>query len=141
MLLKTCKLEYYIKNMPEEDKKEVIYLIDSRSELDFCSFNINAVKDFKKMQPIPGDSFKTLEYKNAKYLYTSCSLRFETIFSRINELFIKNYIEPIFPDPTDLEKCFKIREDMIMAMSYYRANEFFGVNDFRNFIPPKYSKK
>ena len=141
MIHRICKLEYYIQNMCEQDKSEIIYLIDSKSELDFCIFNVNAVTDFKKMKPVSGDSFEAFEYQNAKYLYTSCSLRFESIFTRINEIFIQNNIAPIFPDPTNLEECFKIRKDMIMPMSHKRANELFGVDWFREFIPPKYNKE
>ena len=56
MIPKTCKLEYFIRNM----------------------------------KPATGDGIEAFNYKNALYLYERVSLRFESIFRRINELFIKN---------------------------------------------------
>ena len=138
MKLKTCKLEYYIRNMEAEDTREIIYLIDKNNERDFSCFNIRAVTEFKELNPVPSNEFKAFEYKNALYLYTRISLRFESIFRRINELFIKNNIQPIFIDPSNLKECLEIRKDMLVAMSYHRANEFFGVNDYREYTPPVY---
>lgn len=138
--MKTCKLEYMIRNMNEDSKSEIIYLFDKNSEFIFSSFNIKAVEDFKKLKPVSGDSLEAFEYKNAYYLYMSLSLRYETIFNRINEIFIENNVYPIFNDPSNLEECFVIRKDMLLAMSYNRANEFFGVNNYREYTPPKFKK-
>ena len=57
---------------------------------DFNIFDIRAITNFKQLKPVSGDSFEAFEYKTALYLYDRVSLRFETIFRRINELFIKN---------------------------------------------------
>ena len=138
---KTCKLEYYIFNMVQEDKTEIIWLIDKDGYNDFNIINIKAITEFKELkQPIDGDSFAAFEYKFALYDYERASLRFETIFRRINELFIKNNVQPIFPDPLNIEECLDIREDMLEVMSYERANKFFGVDDHRDYKPPVYKE-
>ena len=138
---KTCKLEYYIFNMVQEDKTEIIWLIDKDGYNDFNIINIKAITQFKELkQPVDDDSFAAYEYKFALYDYERASLRFETIFRRINELFIKNNVQPIFPDPLNLEECLDIREDMLEVMSYERANKFFGVDNHRDYKPPVYKK-
>ena len=137
---RTCKLEYYIREMNQEDKSEIIWLIDKDDERDFHAVNTLAITKFKKMKPVFGDGFEAFEYKNALYLYDRVSLRFETIFRRINELFINNNVQPIFIDPMNLEECLDIRDDMLETMSYERANEFFGVSNYREYRPPIYKK-
>ena len=138
---KTCKLEYYIFNMVQEDKTEIIWLIDKDGYNDFNIINIKAITQFKELkQPVDDDSFAAYEYKFALYDYERASLRFETIFRRINELFIKNNVQPIFPDPLNLEECLDIREDMLEVMSYERANKFFGVDNHRDYKPPVYKE-
>ena len=136
---KTCKLEYYIFNMVQADKTEIIWLIDKDGYNDFNIINIKAITEFKEITPAYGDSFAAYEYKFALYDYERASLRFETIFRRINELFIKNNVQPIFPDPLNIEECLDIREDMLEVMSYERANKFFGVEDHRDYKPPVYA--
>ena len=138
MMRKTCKLEYYIREMLQDDKSEIIWLIDKDDERDFHIVNVRAITEFKKLKPVSGNSFEAFEYKNAYYFYTRVSLRFETIFCHINKLFIKNNVQPIFTDPSNLEECLEIRDDMLEVMSYNRANEFFGVNNHRDFRPPVY---
>ena len=138
---KTCKLEYYIFNMVQADKTEIIWLIDKDGYNDFNIINIKAITEFKELkQPVEGDSFEATIYKIALYDYERASLRFETIFRRINELFIKNNVQPIFPDPLNLEECLDIREDMLEVMSYERANKFFGVDNHRDYKPPVYKE-
>lgn len=140
MIRKTCKLEYYIWEMNQEDKSEIIWLIDKDGQNDFNIFDIRAITNFKHLKPVSGDSFEAFEYKTALYLYDRVSLRFETIFRRINELFIKNNVQPIFTDPLNIDECLDIRDDMLEVMSYNRANEFFGVNNHREYKPPVYKK-
>lgn len=140
MLKTTCKLEYYIREMLQNDKREIIWLIDNDGDNDFNIFDIRAVTEFKNVKPASGDSFAAFEYQTALYLYQQASAKFETIFRRINELFIKNNVQPIFPDPTNLDECLDIRDDMIEPMSYERANEFFGVSNYRQYRPPVYKK-
>ena len=140
MIAKTCKLEYYIREMLQDDKSEIIWLIDKDDERDFHIINVKAITEFPKMKPVFGDGFAAFEYKNALYLYERVCLRFETIFRRINELFIKNNVHPIFIDPMNLDECLDIREDMLETMSYNRANEYFGVNNYREYRPPVYKK-
>ena len=140
LIRKTCKLEYYIREIPQADKREIICLIDSDGENNFDISDIRAVTEFKNVKPASGDSFAAFEYQTALYFYTNASSKFESIFRRINELFIKNNVQPIFPDPTNLDECLDIRDDMIEPMSYERANEFFGVEHYRAYRPPVYKK-
>ena len=140
MMEKTCKLEYYIFGMNQADKNEIIWLTDTDDERDFHIVHVRDITKFKKLKPVFGDGFAAFEYKNALYLYERTSLRFETIFRRINELFIKNNVEPIFIDPKNIEECLDIRDDMLEPMSYAEANAFFGVNNHREYIPPVYRK-
>ncbi len=135
---KTCKLEYYIREIPQADKSEIIFLIDNDGENDFCIFNIRAVTEFKNVKPAYGDGFAAFEYQNALCLYQQASSRFEAVFRRINELFIKNNIQAIFTNPSNLEECLDIRDDVTEPMSYERANQFFGVSNYREYRPPVY---
>lgn len=137
---RTCKLEYYIREMLQADKTEIIWLIDKDGERDFNLIDIRAITNFKDLKPVSGDSFEAFNYKIALYDYERVSLRYETIFRRINELFINNNVKPIFLDPTNLEECLDVRDDMLETMSYERANEFFGVSNHREFRPPVYKK-
>ena len=41
MIKKTCKLEYYLRNIQAEDSREIIWLIDKDGERDFCIFKSN----------------------------------------------------------------------------------------------------
>ena len=140
MMRKTCKLEYYIREMMQDDKTEIIWLIDKDDERDFHISNIRAITNFKELKPVSGDSIAAFDYKIALYDYTRASLRLESIFRRVNELFINNNVQPIFSDPSNLEECLDIRDDMLETMSYERANKFFGVNNYREFRPPVYKK-
>ena len=140
LIKKTCKLEYYIREMSQDDKREIIWLIDSDGDNDFDIFNIRAVTEFKNVKPASDDSLAALEYQIALYDYTCASAKFESIFRRINELFIKNNAQPIFTDPSNLDECLDIRDDLIEPMSYERANEFFGVSNYRGYRPPVYKK-
>ena len=140
MIRKTCKLEYYIREMMQDDKTEIIWLIDKDDERDFHISNIRAITNFKELKPVSGDSIAAFDYKIALYDYTRASLRLESIFRRVNELFINNNVQPIFSDPSNLEECLDIRDDMLETMSYERANEFFGVSNYREFRPPVYKK-
>ena len=140
MIRKTCKLEYYIREMMQDDKTEIIWLIDKDDERDFHISNIRAITNFKELKPVSGDSIAAFDYKIALYDYTRASLWLESIFRRVNELFINNNVQPIFSDPSNLEECLDIRDDMLETMSYERANEFFGVSNYREFRPPVYKK-
>ena len=60
---KTCKLEYYIFNMVQEDKTEIIWLIDKDGYNDFNIINIKAITEFNEITPAYGDSFEATLYK------------------------------------------------------------------------------
>ena len=138
---KTCKLEYYLRSIGGWDTKEIISLIDKDGYEDFSADNLIVIEEFPKKKPVTGDGFLAFEYRNQEYMYASIRPRLEAVFARINELFIKHNVQPIFPDPTDIEACLAIREDMLEEMSYERANAFFGVENDRAFQPPVYQKK
>ena len=55
MIRKTCKLEYYIREMIQDDKSEIIWLIDKDDERDFHVINVRAIIEFPKMKPVYGD--------------------------------------------------------------------------------------
>lgn len=138
---KTCKLEYYIREMRQADKSEIIWLIDKDGERDFNIFYIKAITDFKELKPpVSDDSFEVFIYQDALNDYNHTMSKFETIFRRINELFINNNVQPIFNDPTKVDECLDVRKDMLEEMSYERANKFFGVSDYGEYHPPVYKK-
>lgn len=138
---KTCKLEYYIREMRQADKSEIIWLIDKDGERDFHIICIKAITDFKKLKPpVSDDSFEVFIYQDALYDYNQAMSKFETIFRRINELFINNNVQPIFNDPTNVDECLDVRKDMLEEMSYERANKFFGVSYYGEYRPPVYKK-
>ena len=141
MINKTCKLEYYLRNILGEDTKEIIWLIDKDGERDFNIFYIKAITDFKKLKPpVSDDSFEVFIYQDALYDYNQAMSKFETIFRRINELFINNNVQPIFNDPTNVDECLDVRKDLLEEMSYERANKFFGVSYYGEYRPPVYKK-
>ena len=138
---KTCKLEYYIREMRQADKSEIIWLIDKDGERDFNIFYIKAITDFKELKPpVSDDSFEVFIYQDALNDYNHTMSKFETIFRRINDLFINNNVQPIFNDPTKVDECLDVRKDMLEEMSYERANKFFGVSDYGEYHPPVYKK-
>ena len=140
-IMKTCKLEYYIREMRQADKSEIIWLIDKDGERDFHIICIKAITDFKKLTPpVSDDSFEVFIYQDALYDYNQAMSKFETIFRRINELFINNNVQPIFNDPTNVDECLDVRKDMLEEMSYERANKFFGVSYYGEYRPPVYKK-
>ena len=140
MATRTCKLEYMMRNFNSDDKKEIIWLIDKDGYNDFNAFNIREVINFKHEKPATDNEFANRWYEIELASYNNTYFRFKYIFTRINEIFIKNNVYPIFLDPSNIDECLDIREDMIMPMSYNRANEFFGVSNYREYVPPKYNK-
>lgn len=140
MATRTCKLEYMMRNFNSDDKKEIIWLIDKDGYNDFNSYNIREVINFKHEKPATNNEFANRWYEIELASYNNTYFRFKYIFTRINEIFIKNNVCPIFLDPSNIDECLDIREDMIMPMSYNRANEFFGVSNYREYVPPKYKK-
>jgi hypothetical protein len=140
MATRTCKLEYMMRNFNSDDKKEIIWLIDKDGYNDFNSYNIREVINFKHEKSATKNEFANRWYELELASYNNTSFRFKYIFTRINEIFIANNVCPIFTDPSNIDECLDIREDMIMPMSYNRANEFFGVSNYREYVPPKYNK-
>ena len=127
--------------MRQADKSEIIWLIDKDGERDFNIFYIKAITDFKELKPpVSDDSFEVFIYQDALYDYNQAMSKFETIFRRINELFINNNVQPIFNDPTNVDECLDVRKDMLEVMSYERANKFFGVSYYGEYRPPVYKK-
>ena len=127
--------------MRQADKSEIIWLIDKDGERDFNIFYIKAITDFKELKPpVSDDSFEVFIYQDALYDYNQAMSKFETIFRRINELFINNNVQPIFNDPTNVDECLDVRKDMLEEMSYERANKFFGVSYYGEYRPPVYKK-
>lgn len=127
--------------MSQADKSEIIWLIDKDGERDFNIFYIKAITDFKELKPpVSDDSFEVFIYQDALYDYNQAKSKFETIFRRINELFINNNVQPIFNDPTNVDECLDVRKDMLEEMSYERANKFFGVSYYGEYRPPVYKK-
>ena len=127
--------------MRQADKSEIIWLIDKDGERDFNIFYIKAITDFKELKPpVSDDSFEVFIYQDALYDYNQAMSKFETIFRRINELFINNNVQPIFNNPTNVDECLDVRKDMLEEMSYERANKFFGVSYYGEYRPPVYKK-
>ena len=127
--------------MRQADKSEIIWLIDKDGERDFHIICIKAITDFKKLKPpVSDDSFEVFIYQDALYDYNQAMSKFETIFRRINELFINNNVQPIFNDPTNVDECLDVRKDMLEEMSCERANKFFGVSYYGEYRPPVYKK-
>lgn len=137
-IAKTCKLEYIIRTLDNEDKTDIIYLIDHEGYRDFATINIHAYSNFTPLDNPPEDEFNKIIYNSELYSYQRVSARFITIFTTINEILIRNNIKPIFEDPNDIDTCLAKRKDLIAPMSYDRANKFFGVDNFWDYSPPKY---
>ena len=61
-------------------------------------------------------------------------------FKLINDLCIKNNTYPFFKDPTNLVECEKTRLDLVRIIPEKIINEFFSVENFGDYYPPKYNK-
>ena len=70
---------------------------------------------------------------------------FEFIINTLKEIsvfvgYIKNNTYPFFKDPTNLVECEKTRLDLVRMVPEKIINEFFSVENFGDYYPPKYNK-
>ena len=143
MKRKTCKLEYLIKNIDIIPKKRLIFLIDKDNWDQFHKSSIEKLEEFKKLQPVYGDSkdYKVWSYKCAKRRDAQLRKEFEEIFTEINQICMDNHTYPIFEDPSNIEECLKTRKDLLYVYDDDKElNEFFGVKSFFDYEPPRYKK-
>lgn len=143
MKIKTCKLEYMIKNIDILPRKRLVFLFDKDSYYDFHEYEIEKLEEFKKREPVYGDSkdYKVWSYKCAKRSDEELRKKFEGIFTEINQICMDNHTYPIFEDPSNIEECLKIRKDLLRVYDgEEELNKFFGVERFFDYEPPRYKK-
>lgn len=122
MKIKTCKLEYMIKNIDIIPRKRLIFLFDKDSWYHFHKYEIEKLEEFKKIEPTIREKFKN-------------------IFTEINQICIDNHTYPIFEDPSNIEECLKIRKDLLCVYDGEEGlNKSFGVKSYYDYEPPEYKK-
>ena len=141
--MKTCKLEYMIKNIDIIPRKKLIELFDKDSWFHFHKVYINKLEEFKKREPVVGDlnDYKVWSYNYAKGRDKEQRKDFEAIFTEINQICMDNKTYPIFSDPSNIEECLKKREELLFVYDDEEiVNKFFGVKSYDEYQPPKYRK-
>ena len=138
--MKVCKLEYMIKNIDLISRKELIALIDKDSLFHFHRVHIDDLEEFKQRKPVYCEENEAWSYKCAKRRDKELRLKYKGIFERINDICINNHTYPIFKDPSNIEECLKLRENLLRIYDEETLNDFFHVNTFYEYEPPKYIK-
>ena len=72
--------------------------------------------------------------------FTQLKDEIDTLYKSINEFCIKNNAYPFFKDPTNVSECEKTRLDLVRIIPEKIINEFFSVENFGDYYPPKYNK-
>ena len=55
------------------------------------------------------------------------------------DLCINNNTYPFFEDPTNVKECEKVRLDLVKKIPENLLNNYFGVESFGDYSPPKYN--
>ncbi len=143
-----CKLEYYLKEFDVKDSKAIIYRIYRDSwgeggEMFYRSFipwienpdsNDTRILDCVGLgvyKEIFGEE-KLEERREEK------KREYRNIFRYVNYLCRKNHAKELFSDPTDIARCEKERQDLVAGRFESDLNQFFGVNSFVEYYPPRY---
>lgn len=129
------KLEYFIKNLMEYKKKEIIEEIDPNGDFKFDHLTIEFLKN-----PDTTDPFVLLAVPNYMdpTFVEAYKQKYVKQFELINDLCIKNNIYPFFKDPTNLVESELTREEICEQVHESILNEFFNVKSFREYQPPIY---
>ena len=126
------KLEYLLKRVEINQHKEIYFIIDPDGVNGFSKKACQCLKT--------GDSmYAVLDEEDRKPLDAQFIYKFAQIFSRINSICVSNKTAPLFPNPGDVKQCEEIREDLIKWTPENILNDFYGVSDFREYIPPVYN--
>ena len=153
-----CKLEYMIKNFDIKEKKKMIQLIDPYGDYMFKK----SVSKYLENPDTTDPDVLIYVAPLASYYYTEIlyndiesakmhkmeaekeiadvKQQFINQFKLINDLCIKNNTYPFFKDPTNLVECEKTRLDLVRIIPEKIINEFFSVENFGDYYPPKYNK-
>ena len=128
-----CKLEYMLRNFNAEDKEEIIYrMTDSRDWFNSRIVDFLLAPDMK--DPIKlsmAGIHKPEQIESWKKIYASR-------FKYLNEICLRNKIEPFFKNPDDLTESELTREDLLKKMSERVLNSWFGCDSYYSYNPPIY---
>lgn len=133
------KLGYLICDMDIIPRKRLLYLIDPYGYNDFNSIIISSFKSFKEEEPQTTNEYVLRAYKKSIKRHKDEMDNYERIFCEINKICTDNEVFPLFKDPSNIEECFRIREDLLLPRKIEELNEFFGVDVYKQ-GPPKYIK-
>ena len=153
-----CKLEYMIKNFDLNESKRLIMEIDPYGDYMFKK----SVSKYLENPDTTDPDILIYVAPLASYYYTEIlyndiesakmhkmeaekeiadvKQQFINQFKLINDLCIKNNTYPFFKDPTNLVECEKTRLDLVRIIPEKIINEFFSVENFSDYYPPKYNK-
>lgn len=103
------------------------------SKLGYLTCNMRMTPRKRLIKLINADGFNDFNR------YINENENYESIFREINQICIDNETFPLFKDPSNIEECFKIRNDLVMPREIKELNDFFGVDVYKT-KPKKYIK-
>lgn len=132
-----CKLEYLIKNIDIIPRKRLIFLFDKDSQFEFHRVHTKSIEEFKNKQYDLSDEYQRIMYEVEKETNESLRDKYKGIFNEINQICIENNTYPIFDDPSNIEKCLQLREDLLRVYDEKIIKKFFDGKTLRDYEPPR----
>lgn len=130
------KIDYMLKNMPIDEEKKLLAMIDIEGHNAFnsniCDFLIDPTqKDVVVLAMIPG------ALMGQENIYNFISSYVDK-FKSINELCVKNKIYPLFDNPNNVAESVETREDILDSVPEAELNVFFKTESYDAYQPPVY---
>ncbi len=135
-----CKLEYLIKGIDIIPRKHLIFLFDKDSQFEFHRVHTKSIEEFKNKQYDLSDEYQRIMYEVEKDADDSLRDKYKGIFSEINQICIENNTYPIFDDPSNIEKCLQLREDLLRVYDEEIIKKFFDGKTLRDYEPRRLRK-
>ena len=133
--MNTSKLEYLIKNLPMQQKGNILVAMDPNGEYEFDFMT----QDFLK-SPDTDDPFVLIAVPN--YMDPACIAayieKYVQIFKNINAMCLEYKIRPFFDNPEDVKASELTREDLCKQEHDSVIARFFGVQSYYDYTPIPY---
>lgn len=132
-----CKLEYLIKGIDIIPRKRLIFLFDKDSQFEFHRTTTKSIEEFKNKKYDLNDECQRILYEVEKDTDDSLRNKYQNIFSEINQICIENNAYPIFSDPSNIEECLQLREELLKVYDEEIIKTFFDGKSLRDYEPPR----
>ncbi len=132
----TCKLEYMIKNLDLEAQKRLVFLFDKDSAFDFHPVYTKKIEEFKDLDSTCSSEYEEIMYQVFKEEVDELCEKYKKIFTEINRICIDNNTYPIFINPSNIEECLELRNDLLRVDNEEKICKFFNFKSLRDYNPP-----